>query len=155
MTHTESLIVAAFCKEVYPLLTDGQMAAISHSVRFFPDTEFAKETLLEMIRLNSERLNIGVFVEKLHTELRRRNEAKVRAEKAHERAIGQEAITRSQAIAESIAKMPATVLAERLRQGLATLKPDAAAFLSKHDVRNSPFLQALIFDTDQMVRAFE
>ncbi len=155
MTLDESLIVAAYCKEVYPLLTDGQMAAISHAVRFFPDTEFAKEALLDMIRLSSERLNIGGYVEKLHAELRLRNEMKTRMEKAKERAVGQEAISRREAVAQRIAEMPADILAERLRQGLATLKPDAAAFLSKHDVRKSPFLQALVFDTDEMVRAFD
>ncbi len=155
MTFDESLIVAAYCKEVYTLLTDGQMAAISQAVKFFPDTEFAKEALLDMIRLNSERLNISLYVEKLHAELRRRNEAKSQLEKAQERANGHEAICRRDAIAARIAEMPEDILAERLRQGLATLKPDAAAFLSKHDVRKSPFLQALVFDTDELARAFD
>lgn len=155
MNRHETLVVAAYCKEVYPFLTDGQMAAIAENVKFFPDVDYAKEALLDMIRLNSERLNITAFLEKLHSELRRRGEIKAKLEKAHERAVGNESIARFERIKARLAEMSPEVLTERLRQALATLKPEAAEFMAKHDIRKSPFLQSLVFDTDEMVRAFD
>ncbi len=144
MTTEETKALAVYAKELFPMTTDAQAAALRDVLAPFPDPNFASERL-KQLATETQRLPIPLVKELLNNELRRRNLTVQDQERRKERGLDRKTADYWTAVDAMLAEFSDDELEALKGDALLEMKPDTAAFLKKRDPRKCRPIMVAIY----------